>query len=211
MLAALTPDERVLVRDGLTFAVFQAFVVGSPPKQGVRVQEKPQGDSPENPDAISSGSGSSKSAWIRTFPFRPPGRRGLGFSGTSLATGLPARARMISSPSATHSSRRERCVFASWILTVFIKVNNHRLEGGGFKGCQLEIDCRREEARHPGSLCTPLPSRPLCFLNSPPDILGPRSAGPKTSSSGEQTPEGVLGSLFLLATARSYSRSWCGR
>ena len=85
------------------------------------------------------------------------------------------------------------------------KVNNHRLEGGGFKGCQLEIDCRREEARHPGSLCTPLPSRPLCFLNSPPDILGPRSAGPKTSSSGEQTPEGVLGSLFLLATARSYS------
>ena len=78
------------------------------------------------------------------------------------------------------------------------KVNNHRLEGGGFKGCQLEIDCRREEARHPGSLCTPLPSRPLCFLNSPPDILGPRSAGPKTSSSGEQTPEGVLGSLFLL-------------
>ncbi len=91
------------------------------------------------------------------------------------------------------------------------KVNNHRLEGGGFKGCQLEIDCRREEARHPGSLCTPLPSRPLCFLNSPPDILGPRSAGPKTSSSGEQTPEGVLGSLFLLATARSYSRSWCGR
>ena len=90
-------------------------------------------------------------------------------------------------------------------------MNNHRLEGGGFKGCQLEIDCRREEARHPGSLCTPLPSRPLCFLNSPPDILGPRSAGPKTSSSGEQTPEGVLGSLFLLATARSYSRSWCGR
>ena len=85
------------------------------------------------------------------------------------------------------------------------EVNNHRLEGGGFKGCQLEIDCRREEARHPGSLCTPLPSRPLCFLNSPPDILGPRSAGPKTSSSGEQTPEGVLGSLFLLATARSYS------
>ena len=85
------------------------------------------------------------------------------------------------------------------------QVNNHRLEGGGFKGCQLEIDCRREEARHPGSLCTPLPSRPLCFLNSPPDILGPRSAGPKTSSSGEQTPEGVLGSLFLLATARSYS------
>ena len=84
-------------------------------------------------------------------------------------------------------------------------MNNHRLEGGGFKGCQLEIDCRREEARHPGSLCTPLPSRPLCFLNSPPDILGPRSAGPKTSSSGEQTPEGVLGSLFLLATARSYS------
>ena len=78
------------------------------------------------------------------------------------------------------------------------QVNNHRLEGGGFKGCQLEIDCRREEARHPGSLCTPLPSRPLCFLNSPPDILGPRSAGPKTSSSGEQTPEGVLGSLFLL-------------
>ena len=69
----------------------------------------------------------------------------------------------------------------------------------------MEIDCRREEARHPGSLCTPLPSRPLCFLNSPPDILGPRSAGPKTSSSGEQTPEGVLGSLFLLATARSYS------
>ena len=92
-----------------------------------------------------------------------------------------------------------------------LQVNNHRLEGGGFKGCQLEIDCRREEARHPGSLCTPLPSRPLCFLNSPPDILGPRSAGPKTSSSGEQTPEGVLGSLFLLATARSYSRSWCGR
>ena len=69
----------------------------------------------------------------------------------------------------------------------------------------MEIDCRREEARHPGSLCTPLPSRPLYFLNSPPDILGPRSAGPKTSSSGEQTPEGVLGSLFLLATARSYS------
>ena len=54
----------------------------------------------------------------------------------------------------------------------FRQVNNHRLEGGGFKGCQLEIDCRREEARHPGSLCTPLPSRPLCFLNSPPDILG---------------------------------------
>ena len=92
----------------------------------------------------------------------------------------------------------------AFVQTV-IEVNNHRLEGGGFKGCQLEIDCRREEARHPGSLCTPLPSRPLCFLNSPPDILGPRSAGPKTSSSGEQTPEGVLGSLFLLATARSYS------
>ena len=84
------------------------------------------------------------------------------------------------------------------VKQVMAEVNNHRLEGGGFKGCQLEIDCRREEARHPGSLCTPLPSRPLCFLNSPPDILGPRSAGPKTSSSGEQTPEGVLGSLFLL-------------
>ena len=110
--------------------------------------------------------------------------------------------------------RRNRHAWIRHIATIIEsdeEVNNHRLEGGGFKGCQLEIDCRREEARHPGSLCTPLPSRPLCFLNSPPDILGPRSAGPKTSSSGEQTPEGVLGSLFLLATARSYSRSWCGR
>ena len=40
------------------------------------------------------------------------------------------------------------------------QVNNHRLQGGGFKGCQLEIDHRRAPVPLPGHRCTPGPFHP---------------------------------------------------
>jgi hypothetical protein len=39
-------------------------------------------------------------------------------TGTRRATGLPAFANVTSSPEATRSNRRDRCVLASWTLTV---------------------------------------------------------------------------------------------
>ena len=39
-------------------------------------------------------------------------------------------------------------------------VNNHRLQGGGFRGYQLEIDCRRAPAPPPAPRCIAVPSHP---------------------------------------------------
>ena len=55
-------------------------------------------DAPRNAFATASGSGASKSRLMRIRPFMPPGRRGTRRTGTSIATALPLRARMISSP-----------------------------------------------------------------------------------------------------------------
>jgi hypothetical protein len=68
---------------------------------------------------ISLGKGSLKSSGTTKSPLADPRNLRFGASsmGTSFATGFPAFAMMTSSPIATRSSRRERCVLASWILT----------------------------------------------------------------------------------------------
>ena len=47
-----------------------------------------------------------------------------------------------------------------FITSTTREVNNHRLQGGGFKGCQLEIDCRRAPAPPPAPRCIAVPSHP---------------------------------------------------
>ena len=67
--------------------------------------------------------GSSKFSAIQILPLSAPGARFFcaGFSsGASRAIGFPALAIITSSPAATRSSKRERWVLASWILTVCI-------------------------------------------------------------------------------------------
>src|SRR5215216_3074186 len=88
---------------------------GLHPQPTVRVEE----DSQEwNRASTSSGKGASKSSGTSKSPSSWPMRRcGLESTGTSFATGLPARAITISSPPATRRSSRDRCVFASWTLT----------------------------------------------------------------------------------------------
>lgn len=67
--------------------------------------------------------GASKSSAIQILPLSAPGSRFFctGFSsGASRAMGFPALAIITSSPAAARSTRRERWVLASWILTVCI-------------------------------------------------------------------------------------------
>src|SRR6266446_2874110 len=92
----------------------QRGIVRQPPEEGVSIEEEHQGASPSKA-AVRSGGNSSKSGAIRTRPRHEPGTRGRSSSryGTSLASGFPARAMIISSPWATWSSKRERCVLAS--------------------------------------------------------------------------------------------------
>src|SRR5258706_4672204 len=76
---------------------------------------------PANSAAISSSNIVLK--WSGTgAPFRPPIFTGLRASsiGTRRAAGRPALAMTISSPACTRSTRRERCVLASWILMGFL-------------------------------------------------------------------------------------------
>ena len=65
------------------------------------------------------GSGASKFFEILIRPLSNPGRRGRvgDANGMSRARGRPARAMMISSPFAARSTRREKCVLASWMFT----------------------------------------------------------------------------------------------
>src|SRR5439155_27029446 len=82
------------------------------PEEHVGVQEEPH-QRRSNSFKTFSGSGASKSFPIRIRPFKRPGRRGriAGPSGTSRATGRPARAITISSPFPARSTRREK-----WVL-----------------------------------------------------------------------------------------------
>src|SRR5262245_33967858 len=98
----------------------QAAIVSQPPKEDVRIEKQPQPPSPLNAFATDVGSGSSKLRLMRIRPFSAPGRRSVPPTGTSRATALPLRASTISSPASTRSRRRDRCVLASWTLTVFI-------------------------------------------------------------------------------------------
>ena len=91
------------------------------PEHDLRVlADAADGCRPSKRVSTSSGSGASKSAGIRIRPFSRPNcfLRGRAASGTSRATGLPAFAITISRPRATSSTRRERWVLASWMLTV---------------------------------------------------------------------------------------------
>src|SRR5207244_11894322 len=92
--------------------------VGQVPEKYLRVEEQPHAP-PSNASSVSGGSGASKSAAILILPFRKPGLRTrlAGAIGTSFATGFPALAMTISAPSATRSTRRDRFVLASCILT----------------------------------------------------------------------------------------------
>lgn len=65
------------------------------------------------------GSGSSKSSRIVKRTRVPPGTRGAGGShGAKRTAGLPARAMTISSPAMARSTNRDKCVFASCMLTI---------------------------------------------------------------------------------------------
>jgi hypothetical protein len=95
----------------------QPVRLGDGPQPDVGVEEKPQ---PSISRRISSGSGASKSSAIDTrLSSRPRDRRarGGGVHGTSRATGVPARAITISSPSSMRFTSRDRFVFASCMFT----------------------------------------------------------------------------------------------
>src|SRR5262245_46824104 len=92
----------------------QSRIVRQPPEEGMRIEQEHYGASPSKAAARSGGS-ASKSGAMRTRPRHEPGTRGRSSSryGTSLASGFPARAMIISSPWTTWASKRERCVLAS--------------------------------------------------------------------------------------------------
>lgn len=73
-----------------------------------RMREARSHSRPSKASWSSAVRGASKSSEIRSLPSHPPGRRGsvVWRKGTSLAIGLPALARMISSPYATHQLNR---------------------------------------------------------------------------------------------------------
>src|SRR5438105_1560180 len=84
------------------------------PEPHVRVEEQPH---PWNSLRTFFGSGASKSSAMNTRPrSKPSSRVDEARTGTSRATGTPALAITTSSPSATRSSRRDKCVLASWTL-----------------------------------------------------------------------------------------------
>src|SRR3954449_6747675 len=57
------------------------------------------------------------------LPFSAPGRRGVvgTWYATILATGFAPRRTMISSPASARATRREKCVFASWMETASMR------------------------------------------------------------------------------------------
>src|SRR2546425_8919915 len=115
------------IRDESAGASRELIAVGDPPEEGVGVEQQ----SHSKCFARSFGSGASKSGETTIRPRAVPGvRRSVrGLSGTIFATGLPALAMVISSPRRTRSMRRERCVFASWMLIARMQ-GETRLSGG---------------------------------------------------------------------------------
>src|ERR1700674_1764896 len=114
-------EHQIRCRDAASRNGAQPGRLAAPPEEDVSVEQEPVGrlhSRPSNAAWISGGSGASKSSAMRIRPSQPPGWRGRAgrLNGTSLARGLPALARMISSPSAARSTSREREVFASYKL-----------------------------------------------------------------------------------------------
>ena len=95
--------------------------VAARPEEQLRVQQQLHGSAPKSA-AIASRPMPSKSLGMRNAPSRNPNRRAaVGAStGPSVATGVPARAMTTVSPASTRARRRERCVLASWMLTVSV-------------------------------------------------------------------------------------------
>lgn len=96
----------------------EAFGRCGGPEQQVGIEQEFQGLAP-NICSISSAAMRSKSCGTRNWPLRNPVRLGgvAGVSmGTSFATGWPALEMITDSPPATRARRREKWVFASWML-----------------------------------------------------------------------------------------------
>ena len=87
---------------------------GSGPEQDVCVEEDPH---PSKAACRSSGSGASKSSAIRMRPRSNPRLSEPRAGATSRATTLPRLVISTSSPAATRSNSRDRCVFASCMPT----------------------------------------------------------------------------------------------
>lgn len=97
----------------------QALGLGVPPQPDVSVEQQLQGSKSSRTVA---GSGASKSSGSVNTPRSRPATllaRG-GRTLTIRATGLPSLAMTISSPASTRARSFERCVLASWTLTVGI-------------------------------------------------------------------------------------------
>jgi hypothetical protein len=95
---------------------------GEHPEKGMGVEEIVHASVPKK-SAERRGSSSSKSGAMWIFPSNPPRGRfsPAGLNAVSLAIGFPCLPKRITSPAATRSSNRERCVFASWTLITFTK------------------------------------------------------------------------------------------
>src|ERR1700722_5742567 len=90
----------------------QSFLISQSPNKSVGIEQDLHY---QKRSSISFGRGSLKSSEITILPLADPNLNFLvaDFTGTSLATGVPALAITTSSPMATRSSNRERCVLAS--------------------------------------------------------------------------------------------------
>jgi len=95
----------------------QSFRLRQQPKEDVRVEEKPHAQFSKVVRTLSS-SGASKSSGMTKRPRSTPKARGAPMEGaTRRAAGSPRRVMRISSPAATSSNNRDRCVLASWTPT----------------------------------------------------------------------------------------------
>src|SRR5579863_8702427 len=122
----------VQVLDQRPRRVRKSFRLDRAPNENVGVEEQLHSSSPLNIASISSCPIVSKSSGTVNAPRMKPRRFGAAGAsiGTTLTNGLPALAMMNGSPFAAASTSRERWVFASWILTVFIKLSPSALVHG---------------------------------------------------------------------------------
>src|SRR5262249_41937959 len=110
-------DGRLLVDHHLD-VLGQRRVVDEPPQHDVRVKQEPHQPIPKSSAIAALASRESQASVRMSWPRSRPRavRCAFGASGTSLATGVPARLMMISSPRSTRSMSRDRWVLASWML-----------------------------------------------------------------------------------------------
>src|SRR5580700_3795816 len=107
-------DVRLVIEPVLD-VVGKRGVVGQPPEHDVRVEQQAHREVPKSLAMASLTSRESQSGAMTSLPRSEPRavRWTARLNGTTLATGVPARLMMISSPCSTRSMIRDRLVFAS--------------------------------------------------------------------------------------------------